>query len=97
MNYWRYIELDDGIGHGRTADGLPFWEMEIQGWNDDVTFTDLTDLVAIRAVLPDTDSEAEISVAYAHPELQQDLMIGQLVTQAIADLRAAASAFRQAD
>lgn len=95
MKCWRYIERDDGFGHGWTADGLPFWEMEIQGWYDDVTFTDLTDLVAIRAVLPDSDSETKSSVAYALPEMQQDQKISDLVTQAISDLRATASDFRR--
>jgi hypothetical protein len=95
MKFWRYIELDDGIGHGWTEDGLPFWEMEIQGWNDDITFTDLADLVAIRAVLLNSDSETKISVAYARPELQQDPIIENLVNQAISDLPAAASDFRR--
>lgn len=97
MKFWKCIEVDDGICQSQTEEGLPFWEMEIQGWNEDTTFTVLTDLVTIRAVLPNSHSEVEIIVKYAHPELQQDLIIDKLVNQAKSDLQAAVYDFIQTD
>lgn len=93
MKFWKYIELDDGIGHGLTKENFPFWEMQIQGWNDNETFRDLTDLVTITAIRPYADSEVDIIVDYTFPELEHDLMIGKLVNQATSDLQAVATGF----
>jgi hypothetical protein len=97
MKFWKYIELDDGIGHGLTEEGVPFWEVEIQGWNDNETFTDLTSLVRLTAVDSPFDSEIDLTVEYARPELARDLMIGKLVEEAKSDLRNAVLAFHQSE
>ncbi|QKX52223.1 hypothetical protein QWY22_10895 [Planococcus liqunii] len=97
MKFWKYIELDDGIGQGLTEEGVPFWEVEIQGWNDNETFTDLTSLVKITAIDSPYDSEIELNVEYNRPELEHDLMIGKLVDEAKIELQSAVSAFRQSE
>lgn len=93
MKFWKYIELDDGIGHGFTETDLPFWEIEIQGWNDNETFTDLTTLVEIKATAASPDDEVKFSLTYFPSELEQDLMISKLVQEALFHLREAIQSY----
>lgn len=94
MKFWKYIELDDGIGHGYNQKEFPFWEMEIQGWNDNETFTDLTTLVVVRAIAATPEQEADFDITYFPPELKKDLMISKLVQEAIYHLREAIAAYQ---
>ncbi|MDN7245541.1 hypothetical protein QWY16_09720 [Planococcus shenhongbingii] len=97
MKFWKYIELDDRINHGLTENGLPFWEKEIHGWNDNDTYSDLVNLVIVRAIELDSDSEIEMTADYTREDLKQDLMIDKLVDEAKSDLQTAASDFRQSN
>ncbi|MFD1862754.1 hypothetical protein [Planococcus chinensis] len=86
MKFWQWIELDNEIQHGKTADGLSYWKKDIHGWNDNKTLLDATSLVSVTTVETDGTEDIEFNINYSRPELHGDLMIGKLVDQAKKDL-----------
>lgn len=82
VDKFKYIELSDGLGGGMTEEGYMFFEIDIDGWNDDEDFTDLETLVTIRATRLD-DNKIEISIPYIYEEMKIDEKISGLINQAI--------------
>lgn len=94
MKFYKYIELDDRISHGIAENGHSYWEKEIQGWNDNENFIDMTSIVKIRATDSQDELEMKINVDYSRSDMEDDLMIGNLVNRAKNDLLAAIPAAR---
>ncbi|QDY46943.1 hypothetical protein HF394_19975 (plasmid) [Planococcus glaciei] len=84
MKEWKFIELDDSYGFGVTEDGFEFVETEVQGWNDDVDFSDLTTLITLRAV--NYAHEVKVYQEYSHPEIRSNVTAMKLAKEAINDL-----------
>lgn len=77
---WKYIELDDAIDHGVLKDGSPFWEMHIQGWNDEEEFSDLTTLITIRTVL--SGSKVKTYKKFLFPDLRDSPSFERMIAEA---------------
>ena len=81
MKTWKFIELADAIGHGVTEDGFPFCETEVQGWNDDEDFSDMEDLLTIRAV--EYDTEVKVYQYYSDPDVKTNITVMRLAKDAV--------------
>ncbi|WP_084242347.1 hypothetical protein [Planomicrobium okeanokoites] len=82
---WKFIERADAIGQGIMENGDPFWESEIEGWNDNEEFTDLTELVVIRAVLSESKKITTFT-KFHFPELENNPLIEKLIAEVESDL-----------
>ena len=84
MHEWKFIELDDSYGFGITEDGFDFVETYVQGWNDDVNFTDLTTLITLKAI--NYETEIKVFQEYLHPNIRSNVTAIKLAKEAVNDL-----------
>lgn len=84
MKEWKFIEPADSYGFGTTKDGYDFVETSIQGWNDDENFTDLTDLITLKAV--NYESEIKVFQEYYHPDIKSNVTAIKLAKESINEL-----------
>lgn len=77
---WNHIELSDHFGHGITADGDNFVEMDIDGWNDDEDFSDLDSIVTVGAVIE--ERSYRIYVKYNSEAAKSNVTVKRLIEEA---------------
>lgn len=70
MKTWNYIDLSDNVGGGITKEGFGFVEIDIDGWNDDESFTDLEKIVSVRGTIRDDLNQVQMSLHFdCEPEI----------------------------
>lgn len=74
MKTWKEIEMGD------ICVGNLFVETTIEGWNDEEDFTDLENIVTIKATIVQPN-KIQVTVTYKYPHLKEDETIKEMVKE----------------
>lgn len=85
MKNWKFVEISSGL--------VLDWEEEvtivgtdIEGWNDQINFSDLESIVSIEMKMNDKTREINTTVTYLFEEAESDIRISKLIEVAKAEL-----------
>jgi hypothetical protein len=74
MKDWLYTK-DSYLVTGVTEDGLPFFEKKFLGWNHNDDFSDIEDLVIIKAVVKNNGSEMLVENIFYSEEAMSNIFL----------------------
>jgi hypothetical protein len=80
MRNWKHIEWSNSFVYGVDVDESHYIMTEIQGWNDNETFSDIDELMTIRSVIFEKDNGLDVMILqhYLSDDVKYNLQVRRI-------------------